>query len=86
MTRRSPGGHGVVELKYHPGIVELPRRHERHERVLCNQPHGVPKLGISGQCRHVVVLLSMKVSGVEPYVPRNRGPYEQRSPDPRGRR
>ena len=76
----------MVELKHHPGIVELPRRHERQEGVLCNQPHRVPEPGVSGQFRHVVIRLSMKISGMESDVPRNRGPNEQQSPDPRGRR
>ena len=35
----------MVELKHHPGIVELPRCHERQQRVMCNQSHGVPEPG-----------------------------------------
>ena len=35
----------MVELKHHPGIVELPWRHEQQEGVLCKQSHGVSKLG-----------------------------------------
>ena len=76
----------MVELKHHTGIVELSRRHERQEGVLCNQPHRVPEPGVSGQRRDVVIRLSMEISGVESDVPRNRGPNKQRSPDPRGRR
>ena len=76
----------MVELKYHPGIVELPRRHERQQGVMSNQSHGVPEPGVSGQCRYVVKRLSMEISGVESDVPRNRGPNEQWSHDPRGRR
>ena len=76
----------MVELKHHPGIVELPLRHERKEGVLCNQPHRVPELGVSSQRRYVIIRLSMEISSVESDVPRNRGPNEQRSPDPQGRR
>ena len=35
----------MVKLKHHPGIVELPRRHERQQRVMRNQSHGVPEPG-----------------------------------------
>ena len=76
----------MVELQHHPGIVELPWRHERPEGVLCNQPHRVPDPGVSGKRRDVVIRLSMEISSVESDVPRNRGPNEQWSPDPRGRR
>ena len=76
----------MVELKHHPGIVELPRRHERKQGVMSNQAHGVPEPGVSGQRRDVVIRLSMEISGVESDVPRNRGPNEQWSPYPRGRR
>ena len=74
----------MVELKYHPGIVELSRRHVRQQGVMSNQAHGVPEPGVSGQCRDVVIRLSMEISGVESDVPRNRGPNEQWSPDPQG--
>ena len=76
----------MVELKYHPGIVELSQRHERQQGVMSNQAHGVPEPGVSGQCRYVVKRLSMEISGVESDVPRNRGPNKQWAPDPRGRR
>ena len=85
-TRRSPGGHRIVELKHHPGIVELSRRHERQKGIMLNQSHEVPKPGVSGQGRDVVIRLSMEFSGVESDVPRNRGPNEKWSPDPRGRK
>ena len=75
----------MVELKHHPGIVELPQCHERQEGVLCNQPHRVPEPGVSGQRRYVVIRLSMEISSVESDVPRNRGPNKQWSPDPRDR-
>ena len=81
-TRHSPGSHGVVELKHHPGIIELPRCHERQQGVLRDQPHGVSEPRISGQCWYIVERLSVEVPGVEPYVPRNRGPDEQWTPDP----
>ena len=64
----------MVELKYHPGIVELPWRHERQQRVMSNQVHGVPEPGVDGQCQHVVIRLSMKISGMEPYIPLDGGP------------
>ena len=64
----------MVELKSHPGIVDLSRRHKRQHRVMLNQKHGVPEPGVSGQRRDVVIRLSMEVSGVESNVPRNRGP------------
>ena len=54
-TRRSLGSHGVVELKHHPGIVELSRCHERQQGVMCNQSHGVSEPRVSGQCWHVVI-------------------------------
>ena len=76
----------MVELKHHPGIVELPRRHERQQGVMSNQAHEVPEPGVSGQGRDVVIRHSMEISSVESDVPRNRGPNEQWSPDPRGRR
>ena len=76
----------MVELKHHQGIVELPQRHERKQGVMSNQAHGVSEPGVGGQCRHVVVRLSMKISGMESDVPRNQGPNKQRSPDPRGTR
>ena len=66
----------MVELKHHPGIVELPRRHEWQQGVMSNQTHGVPEPGVSGQRRDVVIRLSMEISGVESDVPRNRGPNE----------
>ena len=72
----------MVELKHHPGIVELSWRHERHQGVMSNQAHGVPEPGVSGQRRDVVIRLSMEISGMESDVPRNRGPNKQRSPDP----
>ena len=55
----------MVELKHHPGIVELPRCHERQQGVMSNQAHGVPEPGVSGQRRDVVIRLSMEISGVE---------------------
>ena len=36
-TRLSPGGHRMVELKNHPGVVELPRHHERKKWVVLYQ-------------------------------------------------
>ena len=66
----------MVELKHHPGIVELPWRHKRQKRVMLNQSHGIPEHGISGQRRDVIIRLSMEISGVESDVPRNRGPNE----------
>ena len=76
----------MVELKHHLRIVELSRRHERQQGVMSHQAHGVPELGVSGQRRDVVIRLSVEISGMESNVPRNRGPNEQWSPDPRGRR
>ena len=76
----------MVELKHHPGIVELSRCHKLQKRVMLNQSHGIPEPGISDQRRDVVIRLSMEVSGVESDVPRNQGPNEQWSPNPRGRR
>ena len=35
----------MVELKHHPGVIELPRCHERQQGVLCDQSHGVSELG-----------------------------------------
>ena len=66
----------MVELKHHPGIVELSWRHKRQKRVMLNQSHGIPEPGISGQRRDVIIRLSMEISGVESDVPRNRGPNE----------
>ena len=76
----------MVELEYHPGIVELPRRHKWQQGVKLDQSHRVPESGVSHQRRQVVIRLPMEVSGVESDVPRDRVPDEQRSPDPRGRR
>ena len=66
----------MVELKHHPGIVELPWHHKRQKRVMLNPSHGTPEPGISGQCRDVIIRLSMEISSVEADVPRNRGPNE----------
>ena len=66
----------MVELKHHPGIVELPWRHKRQKRVMLNQSHGIPDPGFSGQCRDVIIRLSMEIYGVEADVPLNRGPNE----------
>ena len=76
----------MVELEYHPGIVELPRRHKWQKGVMLDQSHRVLESRVSHQRWHVVIRLPMEVSGVEFDVPRNWGPNEQRSPDPRGRR
>ena len=66
----------MVELEYHPGIVELPRRHEWQQGVMLDQSHQVPEFGVSSQHRDVVIRLSMKVSRVKPYIPRDRVPDE----------
>ena len=63
-TLRSLGGHRMVELKHHPRIVELSRRHKRQKGVMLNQSHRVPEPGISDQCWDVVIRHSMEVSGV----------------------
>ena len=63
-TRRSPGGHRMVELKNHPRIVELPRRQKRQKGVMLNQSHRVPEPRTSDQRRDVVIRLSMEVSSV----------------------
>ena len=52
----------MVELEYHPGIVELPRRHEWQQGVMLYQSHRVPESGVSHQRRDVVIGLSMEVS------------------------
>ena len=59
----------MVELKHHPGIVELPRRHKQQKGIMLNQSHGVPEPGISGQRRDVIIRLSMEISGVESTFP-----------------
>ena len=66
----------MVELKHHPGIVELPWRHKLQKRVFLNQSHGIPEPGISGQRRDVIIRLSMEIFSVESNVPRNQGPNE----------
>ena len=66
----------MVELEYHPGIVKLPRRHEWQQGVMIDQSHRVPESGVSSQRRDVVIRLSMKVSRVKPYIPRDRVPDE----------
>ena len=75
-TRRSPGGHRMVELKHHPRIVELPRRHKRQKRVMLDQSHRVPEPGVRSKFRNVVIRLPMKIPKVEPYIPRDRVPDE----------
>ena len=62
----------MVELKHHPGIVELPWRYKWKKRVMINQPHGIPEPGISSQRRDVIIRLSMEISGVESDIPRQR--------------
>ena len=84
-TRHSPGSHGVVKLKHHPGIIKLPRCHKWQQGVLRDQPHQVSEPWVSGQCWHIVIGLPMEVSVVQIYIPQNRGPSEQWTPDPRGR-
>ena len=66
----------MVDLEYHPGIVELPRRHKWKQGVMIDQSHRVPEFGVSHQRLHVVVRLPMKVSRVKPYIPRDRVPDE----------
>ena len=66
----------MVELEYHPGIVELPRRHKWKQGVMLDQSHRVPESRVSHQHRDVVVRLSMELSAVEPYIPRDRMPDE----------
>ena len=66
----------MVELEYHPGIVELPRRHEWQQGVMLDQPHRVPEYRVSHQRRDVVVRLPMKLSAVEPHIPRDGVPDE----------
>ena len=71
----------MVELEYHPGIIELPRRHEWQQGVVLDQPHRVPESGVSSQCRDVVIGLSMEVSSSEVDVPGYRGLGKKRSPN-----
>ena len=66
------------------GTVELPQCHERQQGVLRDQSHEVSEPGVSGQCWHIIERLPVEVAVMEPYVPRNRGPDEQLTPDPRG--
>ena len=66
----------MVELEYHPGIIEPPRRHEWQQGVVLDQPHRVLEYEVSHQRRDVVVRLPMKLSVVEPYIPRDGVPDE----------
>ena len=66
----------MVELEYHSGIVELPQRHKWKQGVMLDQSHRVPESWVSHQRRDVVVRLSMEISTVEPYIPRDGVPDE----------
>ena len=66
----------MVELEYHPGVIELPRHHEWQQGVVLDQSHRVPESGVSHQRRDVVVRLPMKLSAVEPHIPRDGVPDE----------
>ena len=66
----------MVELEYHPGIVELPRRHKWQHGVMLDQSHRFPESGVSSQRRNVVIRLPMKIPRVEPDIPRDRMPDE----------
>ena len=67
----------MVELEYyHPGIVELPRRHKWQQGVMLDQSHRVPESRVSSHCRNVVIRLPMKIPRVEPDIPRDRMPDE----------
>ena len=66
----------MVELKYYPGIVELPRRHKWKQGVMLDQSHQVPESRVIHQRRNVVVRLSMELSTVELYIPRDKVPEE----------
>ena len=61
----------MVELHNHPGVIILPRRHEWQQRVVLDQSHRVPESMVSQQRRDIIVRLLMKVSAVEPYIPRD---------------
>ena len=66
----------MVELEYHLGIVELPRRHKWQQGVMIDQSHRVPQSRVSSQRRNVVIRLPMKIPRVEPDIPRDRMPDE----------
>ena len=76
----------MKELQDHPRVIVLPRRHERQQGVVLDQPHQIPESGINHQCRDIVVRLLIELSTVEPYIPRDGVPDEQRPPDPGSRR
>ena len=66
----------MVELEYHPGIVELPRCRKWQQGVMLDQSHRVPESGVSSQRRNVVIRLPMKIPKVDPDIPRDRMPDE----------
>ena len=74
----------MVKLEHNPGIIELSRRHELKQKILCNQPHRVSEPRISGQCWNIVIWLPVEVPGTQIYVTRNRVAGEHGAPDPRG--
>ena len=76
----------MVELQNHPGIIVLSRSHEGQQGIVRNQPHRIPEPGISRESWDIVVRLLMEPSEVEPYIPRDGVPDEQRPPYPGSRR
>ena len=72
----------MVELQNHPGIIVLSRSHEGQQGVVRNQSHRIPEPEISCECWHIVVRLLMEPFAVEPYIPRDGVPDEQRPPNP----
>ena len=66
----------MIELKNHPGVIKLPRRHEWKQRVVLDQPHRIPESMVGHQCRDVVIGLRMEVSRMKCDVPLNRVPDE----------
>ena len=66
----------MVELQNHPGVIILPRPHERQQGVVLDQPHRIPELLVSHQRQDIIVRLLMELSTVEPYIPRDGVPDE----------
>ena len=66
----------MVELQNHPGVIILPRRHEWQQGVVLDQSHRVPESMVSHQRRDIIVRLLMKLSAVEPHIPRDGVPDE----------
>ena len=66
----------MVELQNHPRVIILPRPHKWQQGVVIDQTHRVPESMVIHQRRDIIVRLLMKLSTMEPHIPRDGVPDE----------